>query len=171
MKRGAIHLISLFCLILAFFLEDAATSIPPKVEDIEIIQYGIFEAVEIRKMEAEGTAVGTIHLVRESRHAKETDNIPGTIGTRFGICYIVRGRPKEEKVVLLVKVLHPATKNPKTQVTRIIDQWKSYKKIGHVHCSGWKFEYDWEIVPGQWIIQLSYEGRKLAEKTFTVYKP
>lgn len=171
MKRRVITLISLFCLIFVFFLEDATTSIPPKVGDIDIIQYGIFEVIEVRKTKAKGTAVGTIYLAKEPKLVKETDKIPGTVGTNFGICYIVNGHPKGEKVVLLVKLQHPATKNPKTQELRVSDEWKSYKRIGYIHCSGWKFEYDWEIVPGQWIFQLFYEGTKLAEKTFTVYKP
>ena len=31
------------------------------------------------------------------------------------------------------------------------------------------FEEEWDLIPGVWKIQVWHEGKKLAEKTFTVY--
>ena len=52
------------------------------------------------------------------------------------------------------------------------DEWKE-----SVACSvfttfaGWTFDNQWELIPGEWVFQIYYEGEKLVEKSFTVYNP
>jgi len=43
--------------------------------------------------------------------------------------------------------------------------------IGKLTLTGYWFDETWETVPGKWKFELWYKGRKLAEKTFTIYKP
>jgi hypothetical protein len=36
--------------------------------------------------------------------------------------------------------------------------------------AGFRFENDYELVPGEWRLELSYEGKTLASQNFTVYR-
>ena len=44
------------------------------------------------------------------------------------------------------------------------------KTIGETVYLGYGFEHAWEIVPGTWTYQIWHDGRKLAERSFTVEK-
>ncbi len=67
-----------------------------------------------------------------------------------------------------VRLLHPITTNPDIQQISTIEEWIAKAKIGSANYSGWIFEYKWEIATGEWAIQISFNGKKLAEKKFTV---
>ncbi|MBS1242546.1 MAG: hypothetical protein H6R44_301, partial [Nitrospirae bacterium] len=43
--------------------------------------------------------------------------------------------------------------------------------VGKKIHEGYTFDHEWELVTGAWVIQVFYDGRKLAEQYFTVYKP
>ncbi len=45
------------------------------------------------------------------------------------------------------------------------------KNIGPLYLTGYKFEKDWELVPGTWIMQIWYGDQDVAEEVFTVFKP
>ena len=34
---------------------------------------------------------------------------------------------------------------------------------------GYKFDHDWELVPGNWTLQVLYQGEVMVEKEFVVY--
>jgi hypothetical protein len=139
------------------------------ISKINIVEHGIFEAQTNKGEEARGTSLGYINILDNIKLVKETDIISAAVGTQFGIRYIVEGEPDGAKVEILVKVLHPRTVNPKNNKEVTLDQWSAYPTIGKTSYSGWHFEYGWELVPGEWIIQLWYGDRKLAEQAFTIH--
>ena len=153
----------------------AACSFTPTVaaEDIEvyeinILEYGEFKAYSVKEKYAENTLLGKMTVLKEIELLKQTDTIDGSIGTQFGVKYFVKGLPKGANVPLSVRLLHPITTDPDTQQTSMIEEWIAKAKIGSANYSGWIFEYKWEIVQGEWTILISYNGKKLAEKKFTV---
>ena len=139
-----------------------------EVYEIDILEYGEFKAYSVKRKNAENTSLGKMTVLKEIELLKQTDTIEGSTGTQFGVKYFVKGSPKGANVPLSVRVLHPITTNPNTQQTSTIEAWIANAKIGSANYSGWIFEYKWEIVPGEWTIQLLYEGEKLAEKKYTV---
>jgi hypothetical protein len=42
--------------------------------------------------------------------------------------------------------------------------------IGTTQFRSYVLDNDWEVVPGVWIFQVWYQGRKLAEQKFTLVK-
>lgn len=165
MKRPVIFLlIALFSFPAFLHAEEA------KVFGIDIVEYGEYRARELGEGGAEGTSLGYIHIIGDVEHIKTTTNIHGKLGNWFGLRYRVNGEPEREGVVLTVKVIHPETINPETQIRTTIDEWQTRPFIGVESFTGWLFAYDWEIKTGKWTIQLWHQGKKLAEKTFTVYQ-
>jgi hypothetical protein len=139
------------------------------ISKIKILEYGIFEAQQTRSVEARDTSSGVISLLNNIKLVKETNTIFADIGTRFGIRYSVEGDINGANVEISVKVLHPRMVNPSNNKELTLDQWTIYKEIGKNGYSGWTFDHSWELVPGDWIIQLWCADRKLAEQSFTIF--
>lgn len=140
-----------------------------KINALNIVDYGLVESDQPTLIiDAPGTSLGRIIAAR-SRLINKTDKIRGSVGSKFGIFYIVEGEPELEAISLSVKVTHPPLKNPKKDKPSYSDEWVSSPSVGVRHYEGWIFEYEWETAPGKWTFEISYEGKKLAEKTFTIY--
>lgn len=139
-----------------------------EVYQIDILKYGEFKAYSVRRKDAENTSIGKMTVLKEIELLKQTNSIEGSLGTQFGVKYFVKGSPKGANVPLSVRMVHPKMTNPDTLQTSTIDEWIANNKIGSSNFSGWIFEYEWEIVPGEWTIQLLYDGEILAAKKFSV---
>ena len=120
------------------------------------------------------TDYGTSAISKVEKLIKQTDRVPAQIGTTFGFRYQIKGKPKEGRVEFVVKVIipKPGLTNPKTGKTfHTLTFLKKKVKIDKIHHEFLTFEEKWDLVPGKWEIQIWHEGKKVAEKTFTVYKP
>ncbi len=159
-----ITIFSVYCFTRPVVAEDI------EVYQIDILEYGEFKAYSVKRKNAENTSIGKMTVLKEIELFKQTNTIEGSIGTQFGVKYFINGSPEGANVPLSVRMVHPKTINPDTQQISTIDEWIAKNKIGSSNFSGWIFEYKWEIVPGEWTIQLLYDGEILAEKKFTVQK-
>ena len=162
MRKGIVW--AIVCLIVATGTIASAANI----SKINIIEYGIFEAQKTKVVEEKDTSTGYRTLLDNIKLIKETDTIPAAVGTQFGIRYIVEGEPNGAQVEISVKFLHPQTVNPTNNKTVTLEQFHKQLPIGETSYSCWIFEYDWELVPGEWIIQIWSGDRKFAEQAFTV---
>ena len=159
----------LLVLTLSMLFASVAHSEEPFVPSIDILEYGMFEATVVKEQVSEGTSLGAIDVLKEVKLVKQTTDIPGKLGNRFGIRIILKETYAKGKVMFLAKVLHPKTVNPKTKEETTLDQWKVYVRGGQKRYVGWTFDYPWEIVPGKWTIQLWHNGDKITEKTFNIH--
>ena len=148
-------------MILSIPLLWAATSIAAEVNSIDIIDYGLYKTTFAHWQEAPDTHRGEIQIVGEKELVRRTRIVPGKGGTEFGIRYVVNGQDAGGQVDLLVKVSHSKMDSS--------EEWVTSRQIGAPSFDGWKFDSNSEIVPGKLTIELFHQGRKLAEKTFTVY--
>ena len=132
-----------------------------EVDNIKIIDFGLYKTTVAGWQEAPETQRGEIQLVGQRELVKRTKMIPGNDGTEFGIRYVVNGQDDGSLVDLLVRVFHSEM--------QASDEWVTARQIGTPSFEGWKFDDNSQIVPGKLTIQLFHEGTKLAEKSFTVY--
>jgi hypothetical protein len=138
------------------------------VRAIEILDYGIYTAKILTKKPAEKTATGDWNVIETAGIVKRTTDIPASLGTRFGILYVVKGEPTGQIVNLQKITIHPGLKNPEKKEFVYKSNYLIEAEIGIPRHSGYGFDHEWEVVPGKWTIELWYKGRKLAEKTFAV---
>lgn len=133
----------------------------------DVVDYGIYETDFFRFEAAPDTDRGKIELVSETQLLRQTELIPGTSGTEFGIRYVVNGDEDGKEIDISVKVLHSMKGNKK--VVPYVNEWVTTKQIGTTSYDGWEFSSDSAVLQGNWTIQLYHQGLKLAEKTFYVY--
>jgi hypothetical protein len=131
------------------------------VESIQIVDFGIYQTAFERWETAPGTTKGKIEIVSERKLLRRTDTIPATPGTELGVRYVVNGKNEGKPVDVLVKVIQsggaPAT-----------EQWLRVRPVGSASFEGWKLDAS---SPRTITIQLYHDGRKLAEKSFTLQGP
>ena len=139
---------------------------------VEIVDCGIYKRVLKKTYKDDKAVVGYQSTVKNVTFIKQTTEVPATLGTRFGVHYIVYGKPEGSTIKIKEVIIFPAKglTNPKTKKTQYRDEEYVTVSVGNKCLCGYGFDEAWEAVPGTWIIQLLYKGKKLAEKTFVVYK-
>lgn len=168
MKNGFFIVLLLFVIGLLFTTRAFAA----EIFGIEIVDYGIYTAETTKRVGESITGKG-LHVCKRFHFTQRTTKIPATLNLRFGLSYIIQGRPTGEAIDLKQVILFPISglKNPKTQKVRHISERSFSNVVGEKYGSGYKFDEQWEAVPGIWVFQLWHGNRKLVEKTFNVFIP
>ena len=149
------------CVIISFVVGWPLASMATEVDNIKIIDFGLYKTTFAGWQDAPDTVRGEIQIVGQRELVKRTKMIPANGNTEFGFRYVVNGQENGGQVDLLVRVSHSELQTS--------DEWVAERQIGTPSFEGWKFDDDSQIVPGKLTIQLFHEGTKLAEKSFTVY--
>ena len=130
------------------------------------LEYGYFCAAEtVRQVEAEDTISGVVNMVAHAPPflAKSTI-VPARIGIGFGVHMDVL---PEHAGTAIVETIHPPM-GP-NGVTR--ETWVTTYTVDQTAYNGFTFEYDYEVLPGDWTISASSNGRVLYSVDFQVVDP
>jgi hypothetical protein len=143
------------------------------IDRIDIVDYGTYTARTEGHLTAPGTAAGRWSTLGNIQHATTTQTVPAQLGTRFGFSYVVVGEPQGMLVSLHVVTIYPSPglNNPANPPARERDEYDRAVHVGEELYTGYRFDHDWEVVPGTWTFQLWYEGRMAAEQKFTIVSP
>ena len=127
---------------------------------------GAFCAVEIIGEEkAEGTISGTLNLVDGPPTFYTTGSlVPAQVGIGFGIHLDVA--PQFSGTATVTTTHPPMGENGVTA-----QSWVTDYSPGAIAYNGFTFEYDYELVPGDWTISAESNGRLIYHAKFTVVNP
>jgi Domain of unknown function (DUF3859) len=117
---------------------------------------------------------GTIGTTNNWHFVSNSADIAGEVGNQFGIEFRIDGKPAGDGVTLHLVINFPSQgiRNPNTgDLMHTTNIAFPNLKIGATCLLGYGFDSPWEIVPGVWTEQIWYQGRMLAERSFTVSKP
>jgi len=157
--------------VLGLWVSLPSLSMAAEVSGGEIVEYGRAVAEVERRVEEKGSVTGYRTIIKNVNVVEQTNRIPATIGTRFGMSYRITGSPEGYGIKLTKKMRLPGLKDPKAGKVIYSSEYELERPIGRLLYTGYTFEEEWECVPGEWTIEFWYGGKKLAEKTFTVYRP
>lgn len=144
----------------------------PQVTSINVRNVGVFSAIDraSQKPAADGipfTDVTNVHL------AKKTHTIPLSKGVDFGFQYEAVGSPLGEKATLHFVVIYPPPGISKPGSSSPIprDEYDQKVRIGvKGSYDGYELANDWELVPGDWTLEIWNGPTRLASETFTLVK-
>jgi hypothetical protein len=159
-------------LIILAFCTAPFSALGAQIDGVDIVNYGIYVADdndEARSAEKNAAEQGSQEKVWKL--LKKGDRIPAKMATSFGIEYIIKGAPEGEPVKITLRYLHPMISNPETGKKYTSQEVSIAALVGKKVHEGYTFDHEWELVTGAWVIQVFYDGRKLAEQYFTIYKP
>jgi hypothetical protein len=148
----------------------SAPALAQTVERIDVVKYGVYAGPPGEAIASPGTVAGVERQLADSKLIETTRTIPARPGLRFGIEYRIVGEPAGGMISLKRTTIYPegGVRNPSTGKTAMRDEAMEQHEVGAVDYSGFRFDDPWEMVPGTWTIELSYEGRTLASESFTV---
>lgn len=148
-------------------------SLPTSVTGAELVAYGEIDAdPSIAQQDEPQTVMGHVNVMHEletPRFKQGESVIQAKIGTRFGLSVQMVGSPDEAVVYeVSTRVTHPPMTNPASKETSTQSEWESPMNIGYARFAGWQFEEPWELVGGDWKIEILYKGKVLVSKDFKV---
>jgi hypothetical protein len=151
MRKISINIV----LVLGLFLGSSSVVFAGDVYT-EIVDYGIYT-----------------REVKDLKMVKTTTNIPMKIGTRFGVLFNLKGKPKGTNVKLRTTTIYPkqGLTNPINGKTYHKNEYYCTYTTGSIsaHLNG--FDEPCEMVSGKWTFQVWDGDNKILEKAFTTYKP
>ena len=140
--------------------------------DIRIVDYGIYTGDIHERVSCQQSPTGWVGIQRNAKLLSKGDVVPAILGVRFGFRYEIKGDEFEGgRVVILTKFKYPGLTDRKTGKVFHETELVRHGKVGHSSYVGYVFEREWELVPGKWSFEIHRDGNKVAEKSFTVYKP
>ncbi len=107
----------------------------------------------------------------EIQFLEDTREIPATLGTGFGLEYVVSSNPPHHFTRLKVVMTHPPITNPTTGLTFSHSAYTASVPNNRVQRFLYRFDKTWEAVPGDWMIYILHEGRLLLSQEFKVVAP
>ncbi len=141
-----------------------------------VTRAGSFTAQSTSKLAEAGqdSPTRTVGAVADWHFVSDSTEIDGKVGTNFGIEFRIDGTPADAGVTVHLTLTFPppGIRNPNTG-EKMLSTTIAFPnmKIGALCLVGYGFDNAWEIVPGEWKMQIVYHDRALAERIFTVSKP
>ena len=154
-------------LLLSLSLSVAGQSTPAR--RVDVLERGTYRADTLARTPMPGTT-GVINTIQNARLISSSTSIPGLLGVRFGLRYLLRGESAALVPLRLVIVFPPAgLRNPTTGQTFFSSEHTVSVRAGASLYWEYSFENQWEIVPGLWQFEFWEGETKLGEQRFCVY--
>ena len=141
---------------------------PVKVTGIKVLEFGVYASTVQSREKSSAVADGVKDRARDFKLVRKSTLVDAGLGTGIGMAYVVRGAPKGARVELEVAVRHPEMVHPDTRETMTRSAAAFERTIGETGHAVWSFDTPAGLVPGEYVIELIYEGRVLAKKEFRV---
>ena len=159
-------------LLLAAFVAAASGYIAaqtPTIDRVNVTEYGIYTSDNLRpdKPSEDGVKNTTITNVKL---AARTHQVPLQKGVQFGFRFVIEGSPAKATVPVRTVIIYPGdgAHMPGSAEPMRSTTWNDNDPIGPELYYGYTLEDDWELIPGNWTLELWVGDKKLASQTFTV---
>jgi hypothetical protein len=143
---------------------------PPEELYVEVHGVGLFTTTGVEVYGSDLLHEKTPPSSR-TRFLEETRKIPAVLGTQFGAVLTLNSKPSRAYVRLDMVMLTPGMRNPKTGEAFSIYRYSRLYPTGRKVTVGYGFDYEWELVPGSWTLQVNHDGTTVFETEFDVVLP
>jgi hypothetical protein len=139
------------------------------MRDLQVVEFGTFRKTdEHGRRAAPATIQGEANAVVDAVFIERTIDIHATRGTSFGLRVNFIGDPPGVPVPIKARCFHPKFTDPATGRSSDVEEWPGTGVTGRSAYVGYTFDNDWELVSGQWTIQVFVGSTFRVEKTFDV---
>jgi len=131
------------------------------------LSYGTCTTKTIYTEKQKNSPSGELTLSNNFKLIEQTNKIPASLGQRFGVEYILQSNVTTDIIVEQVWIFPTSIKNEKGKIYKEL-RYKAEKPTNDETYSVYAFDKEFEIVKGEWIFQMIYNGNLLCEKKFYV---
>lgn len=139
-----------------------------KVTGAKVLEFGVYTSTVEKREKVPTVADGIKDHAKDFRLVRKSTLVDAGLGTGIGMTYVLQGAPKGASVTLEVAVSHPPVVNPETKESTTRSSATYERAIGQNHHAVWSFDTPEDLVPGEYVIELVFEGKVLASKAFRV---
>ncbi len=155
---------------LFFFAPPSQSQAPARIQAV-ITAYGVFEPLGDQiEREVGSTAAGKVTTHDSSRLVETTTSLKARRGVSFGFKYEIRGLPDGEHEGFAMRAIHPPMTGPSGRISTVSEAPNLLFSEGGV--AGDDLFYilskDYEVLPGEWKLEVLYRGRVILSKAFTL---
>ena len=142
------------------------------VSAVEVLGYGVVESrISKSRMgfSKESMAVDGVDNVRFVTLSRD---IPGVLGTKFGLQYRINSTPKGAMFEVSSIIIFPPGGLVNKQGKVFEQASETFEvPVGEQLFYGFGFDEEWEIVPGEWKIQIWHNNARMIERKFNIQLP
>ena len=142
-------------------------SAPRREHPCEILDYGFYRAVTSREtVPDEGSVTGDRFETEEIEFTQRTKTIPRVRDKSFGIQYKLTSLATDRDAKITWRITFPRSIKGK-RGWELVENWSAPtgELVQHI---GYTFVHDWEMVPGDWKMQILVEDQPACSFTFKV---
>jgi len=136
--------------------------------DVKVADYGVYELGKLNEIDDKDYIAGSSLEAETLIHTKTTDSLVAQVGITFGVNFSISGLPTERKMTFREVMVFPEMTDPETGVKQSYYETTAKYNNNLTKFKGFTFEYDWELVKGDWTYQIYYQDTLLAEQVFDV---
>ena len=110
-------------------------------------------------------------IFKDNALVKRTDTIKADIGTQFGFTYCISGLPDDKAVYdLEYKVSYPPMLLTDGTISTGFSRIRQHSSKDGIILSGigFTFNYEWQLAPGVWTLDLRYKNNVVLSRQFTI---
>lgn len=145
----------------------STTAIAETVESIKILEFGIYDGQRTDSARKEPATPEYAGLALRTK----TDQIPATVGVKFGVAYVPVGSPNGAPArISLVTRFPPAGIIDSTGKRHQKEEIVKTDFIGLSSYRIFEFSAPWRVLPGDWVFEFYYGDHKIGEKHFNVFE-
>lgn len=144
------------------------TSDQISIIEAEVVEYGLYEIGKTREVDNDSYIAGSSLVTKSHKLIKTTNQIKSEVGSIFGVMFKITGLPERRKIQFREVMKFPEMTDPDSGITQSYYESTKFFKNEMSRFKGFTFEYDWELVKGDWTYQIYYQDTLLAEQTFIV---
>lgn len=139
------------------------------IKKIDVIDFGIYRGKHIKQEDAPHTPAGVLGYVANLELVEKTAMIPALREGRFGLEFKIIGQTGATvRLKFIILIPQPGIQNGDTGNKLIRAEYFRDLVVGEVGYMGYKFDYPWEIVLGNWIFEIWDGDRRLALQSFNI---
>lgn len=137
-------------------------------ESCVILNFGIFtkDTGQVNLNDKQGSSARS--QLFKIEQLRETTNIPLLLGTHFGFSYKINTDTPQQAKELIFRADHPDMNNPTTNELTNSYVFSATKPTDNISFFGFLFEYEYELVEGDWLFQIISENGVICQKGFKV---
>jgi len=158
---------NLYLLLLLFLISSCDYTY---IRDIKITSYGITDNKVIDVIDRPDLPAGQLDVYNDWNLLKKTNMIPAEKGVEFGIEYKVDALSLQSDIEVEEIIIFPegGITNPENKIHQEIDSEIALLTKNEKGSFTYKMEYDWEVVPGNWVFQVRHRDVIYAQMVFNV---
>jgi len=141
-----------------------------KISQASIVEYGIYHSTISDSTVTDDISKSKSNFVKDVYLIEQTDTIIAKIGNSFGIRYLINGSPDGASIPLKIYNLFPmpGIVDKKANTVKYFTFRNVNRTIGDTSYTGFTFEHDYELLPGNRKYQILFDDSIIVEKTFTI---